>query len=146
MNSILGSVVPLAMFLFAYLWLQEGDFNFSSLWSRSWGLFLLFTRRKHQKCSIWNRWRWDSRICRREVQDIAGIANAAQVHLWLTATNRQCLDQSFSICHLSLNGILELVFGYTGSVEGDTGWYLVALGQFGAVLVGTLWYWISVGA
>ena len=30
------------------------------------------------------------------------------------------------------------------TVEGDTGWYLVILGQYGEVLVGTLWYWVSI--
>ena len=26
-----------------------------------------------------------------------------------------------------------------------TGWYLVVLGQYGTVLVGTWWYWFSIG-
>ena len=30
----------------------------------------------------------------------------------------------------------------TGSVEGDTGWYLVVLDEYVAVLVGTWWYWL----
>ena len=34
----------------------------------------------------------------------------------------------------------RLVFGDTGSVWGGTGWYLVLLGQYGAILVGTWWY------
>ena len=29
----------------------------------------------------------------------------------------------------------------TGSVEGGTDWYLVVLGQYGAELVYTWWYW-----
>ena len=37
-----------------------------------------------------------------------------------------------------------MVLGGTGSVEGGTGWYLVVLCQYGAVLVGTLWYWVSI--
>ena len=32
----------------------------------------------------------------------------------------------------------------TGSVEGSSGQYLVVLGQYGVVLVGTWWYWVSV--
>ena len=32
----------------------------------------------------------------------------------------------------------------TGSVEGSSGQYLVVLGQYGAVLVGTWWYWVSI--
>ena len=36
-----------------------------------------------------------------------------------------------------------LIYDGTGSVEGGTGWYLVVLGQWEAVLVGTLWYWFS---
>ena len=32
----------------------------------------------------------------------------------------------------------------TGSVWGGTGWYLVELGQYGAELVGTWWYWVSI--
>ena len=31
----------------------------------------------------------------------------------------------------------------TGSVEGGTGWYLMVLGQWKAVMVGTWWYWVS---
>ena len=37
-----------------------------------------------------------------------------------------------------------MVVGGTGSVEAGTGWYLVVLCQYGAVLVGTLWYWVSI--
>ena len=36
-----------------------------------------------------------------------------------------------------------MVLGGTGSVEAGTGWYLVVLCQYGAALVGTLWYWVS---
>ena len=36
-----------------------------------------------------------------------------------------------------------LIYDGTGSVEGGTGWYLVVLGQWEAVLVGTWWYWVS---
>ena len=32
----------------------------------------------------------------------------------------------------------------TGSVECSTGCYLVVLGQYGAVLVGTWWYWVII--
>ena len=31
----------------------------------------------------------------------------------------------------------------TGLVQGGTGWYLVVLGQYWAVLVNTLWHWVS---
>ena len=33
----------------------------------------------------------------------------------------------------------------TGSVLGIAGWYLVALGQYRAVMVGTWWYWVIEG-
>ena len=33
----------------------------------------------------------------------------------------------------------------TGSVEHCAGWYLVVLGQYMAVLVGTWWYWVIKG-
>ena len=36
-----------------------------------------------------------------------------------------------------------MVLDCTGSVEGGTGWHLMALGQYGAVLVGTWWCWVS---
>ena len=36
-----------------------------------------------------------------------------------------------------------LIYDGTGSVEGGTGWYLVVMGQWEAVLVGTWWYWVS---
>ena len=36
-----------------------------------------------------------------------------------------------------------LIYDGTGSVEGGTGWYLVILGQWEAVLVGTWWYWFN---
>ena len=36
-----------------------------------------------------------------------------------------------------------LVFGGAGSEWGDTGWYLVALGQYNLVLLGIKWYWVS---
>ena len=39
------------------------------------------------------------------------------------------------------------VWGGTGSVWGGTGWFSVVLGQYqyGAVMVGSLWYWVSKG-
>ena len=37
-----------------------------------------------------------------------------------------------------------MTYDGTGSVEGGTGWYLVVLGQYGAVLVGTWWNWVSI--
>ena len=36
-----------------------------------------------------------------------------------------------------------LINNGTGSLEGGTGWYLVVVGQYGAVLVRTWWYWVS---
>ena len=33
----------------------------------------------------------------------------------------------------------------TGSVLGNTGWYLVVLGQFKLVLLGNMWYRVSIG-
>ena len=36
-----------------------------------------------------------------------------------------------------------LVLGGTGSVWGDTCWYLVVLDQNREVIVDTLWYWVS---
>ena len=38
-----------------------------------------------------------------------------------------------------------LVLGSSGSVWGSTGWYLVELGQYWAVVAGALWYWVSMG-
>ena len=45
-----------------------------------------------------------------------------------------------------------MVLDGTGSVEGGTGWYLLVLGQYGALLADTLWYmvrrrqhWLVVG-
>ena len=32
---------------------------------------------------------------------------------------------------------------YDKTVEGGTGWYLMVLGQYEAVLVGTWWYWVT---
>ena len=32
----------------------------------------------------------------------------------------------------------------SGSVWSRTGWYMRVLGQFGAILVGTWWYWVSI--
>ena len=37
------------------------------------------------------------------------------------------------------------VCGSNGSVWGGVGWYLVILGQYGAVLVGSWWKWVSMG-
>ena len=37
-----------------------------------------------------------------------------------------------------------MIYNGTGSVEGGTGWYLVVLGQYRAVLVGTWVYWVSI--
>ena len=37
-----------------------------------------------------------------------------------------------------------MIYHGTGSVEGATGLFLVVLGQYGMVLVGTWWYWVSV--
>ena len=38
-----------------------------------------------------------------------------------------------------------LIYDGTGSVEGGTGGYVMVLGQYWALLVGTCWYWISRG-
>ena len=38
-----------------------------------------------------------------------------------------------------------LVLGETDTACGSTGWYLVVLGQYGVVLVGTWWNWVSIG-
>ena len=38
-----------------------------------------------------------------------------------------------------------MIYDGTGSEEGGTGWYLVVLGQYDAVLVDTWWYWDSIG-
>ena len=35
-----------------------------------------------------------------------------------------------------------MTYDGTGSVEGNTGWYLVVLDEYVAVLVGTWWYWL----
>ena len=32
----------------------------------------------------------------------------------------------------------------TWPVLGGTGWFVVVMGQYGAVLVGTWWYWVSI--
>ena len=36
-----------------------------------------------------------------------------------------------------------LIHDNTGSVEGGTGYYLVVLVQYGALLVGSWWYWVG---
>ena len=36
-----------------------------------------------------------------------------------------------------------MIYDDTGSTEGGTGWYLVKLGQYRALQVGTRWYWVS---
>ena len=38
-----------------------------------------------------------------------------------------------------------MMYESTESVEGSTGWHLVVLGQYGAELVYTWWYWDSIG-
>ena len=38
-----------------------------------------------------------------------------------------------------------MIHNGTGSVEGSSGWYLVVLGQYRAVLVGSWWFWVSIG-
>ena len=46
-----------------------------------------------------------------------------------------------------LQGILSrgtLIYDGTGSKKGGTGWYLVVLGQYEAVLVGTWWYLVII--
>ena len=37
-----------------------------------------------------------------------------------------------------------MVLGGTGSVEDNTGWYLEALGQYEAVLIGTWLFWVII--
>ena len=43
---------------------------------------------------------------------------------------------------MGIGQLREVLVG-TRSVECGTGWYLVVLGQWEAVLVGTWWYWVS---
>ena len=38
-----------------------------------------------------------------------------------------------------------MILGGNGTVQGGAGWFVVVLGQCGAVLVGTWWKWVSVG-
>ena len=38
-----------------------------------------------------------------------------------------------------------MIYNGTGSVEGGTGWYLVVLGQYRAVLVDISWHWVTLG-
>ena len=40
---------------------------------------------------------------------------------------------------------LNKIYDGTGSVEGGVSWYIGVLSQYGAVLVGILWYWVSTG-
>ena len=40
---------------------------------------------------------------------------------------------------------LNMIHNGTESVKGCTGWYLVVLGQYRAVLASTWWYWVSKG-
>ena len=42
-------------------------------------------------------------------------------------------------------GAIGSVWGSTGSLWGGTSWSLVVLGQYGALLVDTWWYWVSIG-
>ena len=37
-----------------------------------------------------------------------------------------------------------MIYDSTGSLQGSTGWYLMLLGQYGAILVVTCWYWVSI--
>ena len=46
---------------------------------------------------------------------------------------------------IQLVQLCGLVIDGTGSVYGDTGWYLVVQGQYRAVMVGTWWNWDSMG-
>ena len=62
-------------------------------------------------------------------------------------TNRKKRDiimACFSQYWVSM-GRCWLVLGVTGSGWGGTGWYLVLLGQYGAVLVGSWWNWVIMG-
>ena len=36
-----------------------------------------------------------------------------------------------------------MIYDGAVSVQGGTGWYLMVLGQWKAVLVGTWWYWVN---
>ena len=38
-----------------------------------------------------------------------------------------------------------MIYDSTGPLQGSTGWYLMVLGQYGAVLVGTWWYLVNGG-
>ena len=37
-----------------------------------------------------------------------------------------------------------MIYDSTGSLQGSTGWYLMVLGQYRAILVVTWWYWVSI--
>ena len=37
-----------------------------------------------------------------------------------------------------------MIYDSTGSLQGITGWYLMVLGQYGAILVVTWWYFVSI--
>ena len=37
-----------------------------------------------------------------------------------------------------------MIYDSTGSLQGSTGWYLMILGQYGAILFVPWWYWVSI--
>ena len=45
--------------------------------------------------------------------------------------------------YLVVLGQYKLVPGGTGSLWGCTGWPMVVLGRYGVVLAGTWWYWVT---
>ena len=50
----------------------------------------------------------------------------------------------FKLWSMDIVTIDIMIYDSIGFLQGSTGWYLMLLGQYGAILVVTCWYWVSI--
>ena len=53
------------------------------------------------------------------------------------------LQQTDELWSMDIVTMDIMIYDSTGSLQGSTGWYLMLLGQYGAILVVTCCYWVS---
>ena len=50
----------------------------------------------------------------------------------------------FNLLSMDIAAMDIMINDSTGSLQGSSGWYLMILGRYGAILFVTWWYWVSI--
>ena len=122
---------------------------------RIWGIFLgignsepIVCQRRSMRC--YHRWKWViNRPLLPFLKEEKNISIGTQ-HRNQKFINYTKLDQVnsanflFQLWSVDMVAMDIMIYDSTGSLQGSTGWYLMVLGQYRAILVVTWWYWVSI--